>query len=229
MEYVKINSLWKREGWYFDQDKKKSLDYQKGRQSFIIGDYADPEFGCIKKWRVDEKVDGTNIRIFYQAGQLLDENVRSVKFGGRTKDAQLPTHLLSYLQDHFTTDILSEVFPGPLADVILFGEGYGHKIQGCGGNYRKDVGFILFDVWVGGWWLKREDVRLIAEQLNIPMVPDLGVMTEEEIVEFVKSKPLSRCSDTPQMMEGIIARSEPLMLFRNGKPLMWKLKCKEFI
>ncbi len=29
MKYVKIHSLWKRQGWYFDQDKKKSPDYQK--------------------------------------------------------------------------------------------------------------------------------------------------------------------------------------------------------
>lgn len=229
MEYVKINSLWKREGWYFDQDKKKSPDYQKGRQSFIIGDYSEPEFGNVKRWSVEEKVDGTNIRIFYKWGTLLDGSLQEVKFGGRTKEAQLPCHLLDHLQNHFTIDRLSKAFPDAEANIILFGEGYGSKIQGCGGNYRKDVGFILFDVWVGGWWLKREDVKLIAEQLRIPMVPDLGVMTEDEIVEFVKSKPLSRCSEVPQMMEGIIARSDPLMLFRNGKPLMWKLKCKEFV
>ena len=79
-----------------------------------------------------------------------------------------------------------------------------------------------------GWWLKREDVKTIADQLGIPMVPSLGVMTEAAIVEFVKSYPLSRCSLIPQVMEGVVCRSDPLMLFRNGKPLMWKLKCKEF-
>lgn len=29
--------------------------------------------------------------------------------------------------------------------VVLFGEGYGPKIQGCGGRYRKDVSFAIFD------------------------------------------------------------------------------------
>ena len=53
-------------------------------------------------------------------------------------------------------------------------------------------------------------------------------MTEEEIVNFVKSKPLSQCSRIPQMIEGVVCRSEPLTLFRNGKPIMFKLKCKEF-
>jgi len=224
MEYPKINSLWKREGWYFDEGKKKSPDYQKGRQSFIVGDYADATFGNIKKWSIDEKIDGTNIRIFYKDGK--------VTYGGRTKDAQIPCHLFTYLQQNLYDSILNKAFPckdtEPYPYVILFGEGYGPKIQSCGGNYRGDVGFILFDVFCGGWWLKRENVRSIAEALGVPSAPDLGIMTEDEIVEFVKSKPLSRCSRNPQMMEGIIARPEPLVLFRDGKPVMWKLKCKEF-
>lgn len=63
MQYQKIHSLWKRQGWYLEEGKKNNPEYQKGRQSFIVGDYALPEFGIIKQWRVSEKVDGTNIRI----------------------------------------------------------------------------------------------------------------------------------------------------------------------
>ncbi len=224
MEYPKINSLWKREGWYFDEEKNKYSLYQKGRQSFIVGDYSDPCFGNIKRWSVEEKVDGTNIRIIYQDGK--------VRFGGRTKDAQIPCHLLDYLQSNFGDWLFSKHFafeedkPYPL--VILFGEGYGPKIQKGGGDYRRDVGFILFDVFVAGWWLKREDVKDIADKFGIPMVPQLGIMTEEEIVEFVKSKPLSRCSLNPQMMEGVVCRPEPEMFNRRGDRVMFKLKCKEF-
>ena len=224
MEYPKINSLWKREGWYFDEGKKKSAEYQKGRQSFIMGDYAQPEFGNIKKWSVDEKVDGTNIRIFYQDGK--------VRFGGRTKDAQIPCHLFDYLQSAFGDWKLGRVFPckenEPYPYVIIFGEGYGPKIQAGGGNYRNDPGFIVFDVYCGGWWLKRESVMEVAHSLGVSMVPQLGVMNEDEIIEFIKNKPLSKCSNIPQMMEGVVCRPEPMMLYRDGKPIMWKLKCKEF-
>jgi ATP-dependent RNA circularization protein (DNA/RNA ligase family) len=224
MEYVKINSLWKRQGWYFEEGKKNNPEYQKGRQSFIIGDYSEPEFGNVKKWRVDEKVDGTNIRIIYQDGK--------VRFGGRTKDAQIPCHLLDYLQKNFGDWNFSRVFPCEqnqnYPHVILFGEGYGSKIQAVGGNYREDAGFILFDVWIDGWWLKRDDAKEIANKFGIEVVPHIGIMTEEEIVNFVKSKPLSQCSRIPQMIEGVVCRSEPLTLFRNGKPIMFKLKCKEF-
>ncbi len=217
MEYVKINSLWKR------QDYVKGMP--KGMHGPLIpGEYSDPTFGAIKRWRVEEKIDGTNIRVFYKDGK--------VSFGGRTSAAQLPCHLLDYLQTIFGDWIFNKVFPcaadQPYPNVILFGEGYGQKIQGCGGNYRKDVGFILFDVWIGGWWLKRDDVSQIAEKLSVPVAPDLGIMEEREVVEFVKSNPMSKCSYVPQVMEGVVCRSEPLLLFRDGKPVMWKLKCKEF-
>ena len=52
--------------------------------------------------------------------------------------------------------------------------------------------------------------------------------TEEEIVDLVKSKPLSKCSEIDQVIEGVVCRSEPLMLYRNGNPVKFKLKCKEF-
>jgi hypothetical protein len=229
MEYPKINSLWKREGWYFEQDKKKSKDYQEGRQSFIIGDYANPEFGNIRNWLVDEKVDGTNIRIYFQKS-FDGEGEPTVVFCGRTANAQLPCHLLERLQEIFTVEKLMQAFPlDPGGKVVLYGEGYGPKIQGCGSNYRKDAGFILFDVVVGHWWLQRGDVIDIAMKLGIPIVPSFGILTEPEIVELVKSKPLSKCSIVPQMIEGVVCRSEPLMLFRNQEPVKWKLKCKEFI
>lgn len=229
MEYPKLNSLWKREGWYFEQGQKNGCEYKAGRQSFIIGDYAQPEFPNIKLWKVDEKVDGTNIRIcFYRKS---DQNLIP-SIHGRTDAAQLPCNLLSYLTSTFTWEAFAKAFPDLLKEseflVWIFGEGYGPKIQSAGSNYRGDPGFIMFDVRVGNWWLKKEDIKEIAQKFSVPVVPDLGIMTEEQVIEFVKSKPLSLCSRNPQMMEGVVCRSEPLMLTRSGKPVMWKLKCKEF-
>lgn len=230
MEYVKINSLWKR--------KEYVKGLPKGSHGPLVeGDYSEPEFGAIKYWSVDEKIDGMNIRIYFSNGisygpmkdgtpRALIPNQR-VEFHGRTNEAQLPPKLLEYLHRVFTVEALSAVFPD-LGEVILYGEGYGPKIQSCGGNYRKDQGFILFDVVVGSWWLQRLDVQEIAEKLGVAMVPQLGFMNESEIVEYVKSKPKSLCSLTEQVVEGVVCRSHPLMLFRNGSPIMWKLKTCEF-
>src|SRR5260221_3416716 len=93
-EYVKINSLWKRRGCDLEKVDRIASNAMKNAHEFIVGEYACPEFGNIRKWHVEEKVDGTNIRIIYRDG--------NVSFAGRTKDAQLPPHLLKYLQDTFT-------------------------------------------------------------------------------------------------------------------------------
>ncbi len=240
MGYPKINSLWKREGWYFDQDKKQSPDYQKGRQSFIVGDYSCPEFSNIKTWNVTEKIDGTNIRIYYywmppcnmEIDRYPPRYYSSVSFHGRTDKAVIPKFLAEYLTKKITIETLESAFePDILActTFILYGEGYGPKIQAVGSKYRDDVGFILFDVRVGDFWLKRDAVKDIAVKLDIPVVPDLGIMNECEIVEYVKSKPMSLCSKTPQVMEGIVARSSPELYCRDGSQVMFKLKCKEFV
>lgn len=231
MKYPKINSLYKREGWYFDEDKKKDPKYQQGRQSLIEGDYASPEFGNIKHWTVQEKIDGTNIRIEYNT--KWSSVPFRIEFKGRTDEATLPRELELYLKSHFTVDRMEKVFPlledRPSINLTLFGEGYGPKIQKCGGNYRKDQGFVLFDCYVNGWWLKQVDLFNLAKQLDVPFAPVIGIMSEQEIVEYVKSKPLSQCSETPQVMEGVICRPREPLLFRDGSPLMFKLKCKEFL
>lgn len=225
MEYPKINSLWKREGWNFEEEKKRDSTYQKGGKNFIEGAYSLLEFAQIKEWRVEEKIDGTNIRIFYQEGK--------VRFGGRTSNAQIPCELLNYLQETFTETLLDTIFPidekGLKPSIILFGEGYGPKIQAGGGNYRKDPGFMLFDIIIGRWWLTRESVFEIASKLGVPFPPQIGMLTEQQIVSYVKTNPQSLCSRIPQVMEGVICRTDPLLLLRNGLPLMWKLKCKDFI
>ena len=207
MQYPKINSLWKRD---------------LATKHLMPGEYSCPEFGNINQWRVDEKVDGTNIQV-----DFLRMDPSQVAFFGRTKEAMIPPHLLKYLAQTFTADKIEKAFPEALT-VRLFGEGYGAKIQSAGPNYRPDVGFILFDVWIGGWWLQRSDVHEVAKRLEIPSVPDLGVMDEFEIVELIESRLASRCSAVSQTMEGVVCRPEPLMLFRDKSPIIWKLKCRDF-
>ena len=63
------------------------------------------------------------------------------------------------------------------------------KIQnGCkyfGGE--KIVDFILFDIKIGNWWLKREEVINIAKQLEIKVVPILYTGTIGDAIKYIKS------------------------------------------
>lgn len=203
MKYPKINTIWKR-----DENNKMNI---------IEGDFSCPEFDAIKKWHITEKIDGINIRVLY--------NGEEPRFYGRTDKAQIPPFLLDYLKGKFTRELLKEARNG----VELFGEGYGNKIQSVGKKYRDDNSFILFDAIIEGWWLEPEKVKILAKDLGIDYVPELGIRTKEEVISLVESGFPSSVSKQNLNAEGIVARSHPLMLFRNGEPIMWKLKTKDYI
>jgi ATP-dependent RNA circularization protein (DNA/RNA ligase family) len=213
-EYPKIETV-------FDRDESFNVIENKLRL---------PEFNIIKTWQVTEKVDGTNIRILYE------KDCPNVEFYGRTDNAQIPSFLLKYLQQTFVASKLNDVFANlnQFQLVVLYGEGYGAKIQKGGGNYRpKDVSFRLFDVKIGGLWLTLESVQDIATKLGIKTVPYLGEYTLDNIVTLVKSEPISIVAkedsdNLNHIMEGVIARTNPLLLRRNGSRLMWKLKVSDY-
>ena len=59
------------------------------------------------------------------------------------------------------------------------------------------------------------------------VVPDLGIMNKEEIITIAKEGFKSHCAFGLQA-EGIVADSYPLMLFRNGNPMKFKLKSNDY-
>lgn len=225
MRYPKIDTLWKR-----DENNKYCI---------IEDDYSRPEFTNIKTWLFTEKVDGTNIRVSWK--NEVDDLGRSwvigglgkVEFDGRGDESQIPIKLLEMLTEKFTAECFKSAFvkegDGNKAprNVILFGEGYGPNIH-SGGLYRNDPGFILFDVNIDGWWLDRGNVEDIAKKMDIPVVPIKGIGSIDLGVGLVKSAPNSLISKQPRVAEGIVARSYPLVLLRDGTPLMWKLKVKDY-
>ena len=213
MTYPKINTIWKR-----DPNNKNRI---------VEGDFSCFEFDAIKQWKVSEKIDGTNCRILYEA--VCETTYRNVEFGGKTENAQIPAKLANYLKDKFTFELFKQALPDA-KELMLFGEGYGGYIQSAGKNYLPEPSFILFDVYFDGYWLEHENVRDIAMKLGIECVPSFGIMTTEEAISFVKSKPKSLAAkNTTIPIEGIVARSYPLMLFRKDKtPIMWKLKVRDY-
>lgn len=206
MEYPKIHSLFKR-------DLKT--------HALITGDYSCPEFKNIKHWLVEEKIDGTNVRIVFNS-----QAPQPIQVLGRTKDSALPKFLTEYMHSYFTQERLSAALE-PNHDYILFGEGYGQTIQAAGPKYRPDAAFMLFDVLVNSTWLTRTEVHKVAKALNLPTPPVVGVLTETQIMDLLNARPQSTCSAQTQTIEGIIARAEPLTFFENGNPIIWKLKIRD--
>ena len=187
-----------------------------------------PEFENIKNWLITEKIDGTNIRIIYTPEEKLI-------FRGRTDNASIPTFLLEELQNIFTIEKIKSILNNPIEKgLCLYGEGYGAKIQKGGGNYNQYNSFRLFDIWIDSCWLEWDSVVEIAEKLGIKTVPLLGVapMNIKEAIVFLGRFLFSEVANEEGIAghkaEGIVARAYPTMLFRNGIPIKWKLKVKDY-
>lgn len=111
VEYTKIETPFER-----DMDGSKKL---------IEGKYRNEAVYYLKdsQWICTEKIDGTNIGVLWDGHR--------VSYQGRTERAQIPAHLTNKLIELFGGDVNEELFEQKFGDMpaILFGEGYGVKIQ----------------------------------------------------------------------------------------------------
>ena len=222
--YPKINGLYKRG--------------EKGK--IIEGEYSRPEFEYLSdlSWQWTEKVDGTNIRLTYDGSLLFDEAPEHY-VAGRTDKAQIPPKLLVACLDILRTAPIAEVFVDTAMDpcdetkVVLYGEGYGAGIQKGGGNYRPDVGFVLFDVRVGPWWLSRQNVEDVATKLNIDVVPLVGFngdawATIPTAESFVKNDRITSRWGLRDHPEGIVGRPSIPLFTNRGERITVKIKRKDY-
>ena len=204
--YHKIQTVFLRDP---DNKYKTLLEGQFSRQEF--------EYLANNQWEFTEKVDGTNIRVMWDGS--------TVKFGGKAENTQLHVNLVQHLRDTFTDEIMGKVF-GFDANVLLYGEGCGAGIQKHGDNYYGDTRFVLFDVEVGDWWLRRMDVDDVALKLGIPKVPVVGQGTLADMVGLVSSGFESAWG--PFRAEGVVARPVTELFARDGERIITKLKAKDF-
>lgn len=209
-EYTKIETIFER-----DMEGSKKLIEGKFRNETV-------EFLKDNQWICTEKIDGTNIGIVWDG--------HKVSYQGRTERAQIPAHLMNKLIEMFGGEINEELFEQKFGEmpVVLFGEGYGAKIQKGGGNYRSDVSFILFDVYLPeqNLWLKRDALEDIAKTFGIDVVPVVLTGTLQEAVDFVKQKPKSTIGAAD--MEGLVCKPAVDMLDRMGRRAIVKVKVRDF-
>lgn len=205
-EYHKIETVFKRD------DNTKKLNENEYRNEAV-------EFLKDLEWEFTEKIDGTNIRIYWDG--------HKVQYFGRTDKAQIPSQLLNYLLEKFGGDTNEEMFEQLFGEkeVMLIGEGYGAKIQ-SGGDYRSDNSFALFDIMVNGAYLARENVKEIARTLDIETVPVVFYGNLKKGIDYVKSKPDSLIGTGK--MEGLVARPKLELLDRSGNRVIVKIKVRDF-
>ena len=125
-KYAKIDTIFERD--------------VNGTRKLIEGKFRDKTVEFLKnnEWICTEKIDGMNIGIVW--------NGHAVSYQGRTERAEIPAALLDSLNECFGGSINEELFKQKFGEmqVILFGEGYGRRIQVKRG-YKFKPKFILFE------------------------------------------------------------------------------------
>ena len=218
--YHKINTVYKRD-----------MDFPGRSKPLIVGDWACPEFDILQwiEWTATEKVDGTNIRVMYNQTDPLPDEPQEImiplEFRGKTDKADIQKNLMLSLPEILTVDKLRSVFE-EATNVCLYGEGYGPKIQKGGGDYRKDAGFILFDIRIGRWWLQRHDVEEIGKTLDIPVAPIVGKGNLKKFIDMCIYGFTSYLRESPP--EGLVLKPSVELFNRKGERIITKLKLKDF-
>ena len=231
MLYPKIETLFTRDKYTY---------------KVIPGKFRNEAYSLINEWEWTEKIDGTNIRITYgpcpppcefeknprkSAKQVrkvveFEGGYCGIKYDGRTDTAELPGGVVEYLDDKLTSAIMVEEFQDK--QVIIYGEGYGGKIQ-KGGGYSQTQKFIVFDIFVDGFWLKRSDVEEICNKLSLDIVPVIFTGSLNEAVYIVKNGFLSKIGDGSVKSEGLIGRTKVPLFTHHGERLITKLKTCDFV
>lgn len=161
-EYHKIKWIFS-----FDAKTKKPTQY--------IVEYFQPMI----EWKrtFTEKIDWTNIRVH--------RNWHKVLFWWRTENSQIPTRLISKLQEIFVEEIFEQHFWSK--EVTLYWEWFWWKIQFGTRDYKPEEDFVLFDVMIWDIWLERENIEWIANLLWINTVPIVLEGTLQQWIDYVKN------------------------------------------
>jgi len=201
MRYPKIQSIWKR-----DPENKMVI---------IPGSYSLEEISSVKKWVVQEKVDGTNIRI-----RLSPD--KEPEFYGRNDDSDIPSFVRERLRELFPEYMRSE-------PTWLFAEAYGPKIQANGALYADHIELCVFDKVINGIWTDPDELSSwTCEFMAANIAPIIGEYTLDEVVELIQTKPTSIIATYDCPMEGFVLKTNPVLFRDNGEPLYCKIKVKDY-
>lgn len=190
--YQKINTIFMRDA------KNVIMPYEP---------FVKPEFEYLRglKWRGEEKVDGTNMRIEVTKSKVLvpgvdmndtDANIVGVtfkvRFAGKTDNAQIPKNLLKHMEEKYTDEKVLAALG--LKDFIPVGEWSEHKW-----NSYEDIPNIYTiygegygeGIQSGGWYIKGGnefivfDVKVNDLYLKTDARDDIATKLDAPIVPLI--------------------------------------------
>lgn len=207
-EYHKIETLFK-----FDNDTKKYTNEFYNKSVELLKD---------NQWIFTEKIDGTNLRIFWDGHKL--------QYGGRTNNANFSEEQNNYIKENLVNENIEILFEQKFQnkEVYVFGELFGVKIQN-GGLYTENQGisFRVFDIEVDGVMLTYDSTVGLANELGYQCVPLVFIGTIDYAINYVLKHFTSTFSSAE--LEGVVGK--PIGDFRDrlGKRIVVKIKRRDLL
>lgn len=253
--YQKINTLWKRD----EKNRIIQGDYSLPEFGYLADtlwlveekidgtnmsyDIYFGSDGSINRTEIHGKTENAKISVglLNEMNRILDELIDSGKL----------TDVFKIVK----TDAAGNTTVSWPYKVTIFGEGYGGKIQ-SGGRYSKTEKFIVFDIEIQTTpeteplYLLRPSVDDICLKLGLDLVHTYGLMSiadAELIIENIAYNvyanrmgnpslyapdisPFSHNSEDPTLViEGFVLKSPCGLRTRQGKPLVTKIKVKDYL
>jgi Rnl2 family RNA ligase len=120
-----------------------------------------------------------------------------------------------------------------LSEVVIYGEGYGGKMQGMSKTYGTELKFVAFEVKIGETWLSVPDAHEFCENFGIEFVAYEKVSTKLEDLDRERDKPCRQAKRNgileDKISEGVVLRPITEMVDHRGNRVMCKHKRDEFM
>lgn len=172
-------------------------------------------------WTVKRKLDGENIRIYWDGEQAL--------WNGKSNRFQCSANFQEYMNSTFLEEIFEEKF-GRDKEVYIYGEHMGPKVQGNELGLEADE-LVIFDVEINGTFVGGESIKSIASYFGVKSVYDY--MTDYLSADGGDAANLFECinwvanGNIPEW-EGIVCSPPVNLKDHNGNRIIVKIKNRDY-
>lgn len=178
-------------------------------------------------WHFSEKLDGTCVQVRLRPGETWVLSRSGFKVEGKIQDI-----ILKQLVPQEQIDTLL----GNHQEIVIFGEAFGHGVQGIIGQEYGPLRYNAFAVQADGIWWNVAAEQWFVKELGLEFVPENGIDFDDltmndrldEVIENLERGEYKSAYNRTHLVEGIIARPRQTLLWPDGSRVLFKLKSEEY-
>lgn len=181
--------------------------------------YKDNTVLMFKRLYALEKIHGTSTNISFKSKADSEGNFKGYDinyFSGGAKHE-------SFVELFNSDDLVDRAMKlGFNTDFIVYGEGYGGKMQGMSNTYGKDLKFVAFEVKIGDKFVDVPFAETVVKKLGLEFVHYEEIDADPETIDWIANAPSVQAKrnsvENPQLpREGVILRPLREFLHPDGK------------